>query len=196
MQSSRGRPRGDGGGARQRLRGFPRLLLRRVLLVPLTLLLSGLIAVPAGAYETTGTLTLESGTLAPGESVTVSGEGFEPGTSVSIDANSDPIHLMDVTATSAGSISASVTIPSGLSAGEHSLTATGAAAAGGTSVLELSFTVEAADDSSGLATTGRSIVMWTVTGSLLLIAGVFLVLVSHRRRQKTVAVANGFPLES
>jgi LPXTG-motif cell wall-anchored protein len=153
--------------------------LRRAALVPVLALLALLYAVPAAAYPVhEGTLTVPSGSVAPGKAVTLTGGGYTPGGTVSIDVFSSPVHLKSVTADGAGAISASVTIPTGLSAGSHSLRATGTAPDGSTVVLSVAFTVR----SSSLAQTGSATLTVVTLGSVVLMLGVALIVFSNRRR--------------
>jgi hypothetical protein len=61
----------------------------------------------------------------PGDSITVSGTGFEPGESVAIELHSDPVLLGTLVANGSGAISGTFTIPAGVPAGNHSLVLTG-----------------------------------------------------------------------
>ena len=101
----------------------------------------------AGGYPvTTGGLTVEqngqtTNPVAPGSTVTVSGEGFASGATVGLDIQSTPTSLGTTTAGGSGSISATVTIPSSISAGPHTISATGVSPSGATLVLSAQVTV-------------------------------------------------------
>lgn len=182
MKSLRRCQNATGGRAESRPGGVLKSMICAAL-VALVGAVTALAAQPAHAYPVTeGSLTVVTGSLVQGGTVTATGGGFLSGTPVSIDVQSDPIHLADVYADVSGWISAEVTIPTGMEAGTHYLTATGAAAGGGTNVLSISFTVS--DSTSTLATTGRMILRWTVLSLLMIIMGFVLVLVSRRQRRR------------
>lgn len=92
----------------------------------------------AQTYATSDTpLDVDSSTLAGGDVLTVSGEGYEPGSTVEVvlvEADGSEEGLAEFTADDSGAFSGEVTIPSGFS-GNGSLIARGAAADGGTQVL-------------------------------------------------------------
>lgn len=85
------------------------------------------------------------GTSAAGGSITVTGDGFEPGESVRIELHSDPVLLATVLAGSLGSFSTSVTIPTGTAAGEHEIFLVGTT----TAWMSQAFTVSAATTTGG-----------------------------------------------
>ena len=113
---------------------------------------------PAAAQEYTvdeGTLENSSGgTVAAGETIVISGGGFEPGSAVRVALGS--VLLAVVTADAEGGITARVRVPADLTAGVHTLTATGAAPGGGVAVLSQAVTVAATTDgtSSGNTSSG------------------------------------------
>lgn len=165
---------------------------------------------------TSGALELGGGDaserVARGERVEMSGGGFEPGATVEIWLNSDPIHLATIRASATGVIDASVKIPASAPLGRHTLEARGASASGGTLVLETPIVVAKAaggredatsqpapagggdgaradaDDSSTSprGSTGRTGALpfgvLAFMGSALLLAGVLLVVLARRRR--------------
>lgn len=125
-----------------------------------TLALSALLmvlALPAMAQEYPtfdGPLATSNSTtnFEPGETFTVSGDGYEPSATVVVTLESDPVTLATTTADAAGAFETEVTIPADFPAGAHTLKATGAAAGGGTQVLGLQITV-----AGDLAETGTNI---------------------------------------
>jgi hypothetical protein len=138
----------------------------------------------AGAVDypaTSGGLAVSSSSVAPGGRVTISGGGFAPGAQVQITVASTPTLLATVSADGSGSIQATVTIPSNLEPGTHTLSATGANPAGGTLVLTSTITV------SGLALTGSNTGVLVGVALALLGAGVLLVVVTRRRRASNVS---------
>jgi hypothetical protein len=72
-----------------------------------------------------GTVLPDGSTLAAGETVAVSGAGFTDGEQVHVVLRSTPTTIATVTATSAGTVAYSFTVPSGLENGSHTLTLQG-----------------------------------------------------------------------
>lgn len=109
--------------------------------------------VETGELSTTGPTT----NLAPGSLVTISGGGFNPGATVALTIESDPVSLGSVTASATGAITATVTIPAGLEEGNHTIKATGESPTG-TLVLSQAVTTVAAstNSNSNAATTSGS----------------------------------------
>lgn len=67
----------------------------------------------------------ETAVVQPGDVIALSADGFEPGEQVNVTLESTPILVATPTATSAGSISALVTIPADFPPGQHTLRAVG-----------------------------------------------------------------------
>lgn len=136
-------------------------LSRCTIIAAAVLVVTGLGAVPAAAQYPLrdGSLTLSgsagSAALAPGAPVTLSGGGFEPGTTVEIWMRSDPVLLETTRAGAEGAIDATVRIPADAPAGEHTLEARGAAAGGGTNILSAQIVV-AGEGSPGTGPTDPS----------------------------------------
>jgi hypothetical protein len=91
--------------------------------------------------------------VAVGGTVTVSGGGFAPGSSVALTLRSDPVSLGTTRADANGAISTRVTIPAGTSQGQHRIFATGVTASGAPRILEVAVTVRG----SQLPRTGTSV---------------------------------------
>jgi LPXTG-motif cell wall-anchored protein len=133
-------------------------------------------------------LRLSRSVVAAGESVGIAGDGFAPGAQVRMAAAGRT--LATVAADAGGSFSTDVVIPASLAPGTHEVTASGAAAAGGTQVLAASLTVTGAasrSDTAGLGgalprTGGDGIVPMTIAGSGLLAVGTSAVVAARRRR--------------
>lgn len=89
---------------------------------------------PSDAPSTDEVAVVESG-----QSLTIEGGGFEPGSEVQIFIESEPILLAVTTADELGFISVTVTVPElatlAIEAGEHTVKAIGEGASGGTLVL-------------------------------------------------------------
>lgn len=126
-------------------------------------------------------------TVAPGSTVTLSGSGFAPGASIQITIASTPRLLATVTADGSGSFTATVTIPSGLEPGTHTLSATGASASGGTVVLTQQITLgsstSGSNGSSGaMAFTGGNAAALAGVAVVVFGVGFLFVMVTRRRR--------------
>jgi hypothetical protein len=141
-------------------------------------------------------------TLKAGDKVTLSAAGFVPGETVAVVVHSAPQTLSSVQADSSGNVSATVTIPSGLAAGTHTLSLIGqadttsytfviAAAAPTTSAATSTAAGAASADptetaaaSSGgsLASTGAKVIP-AALAALALIGGGFLLMGGARRRR-------------
>jgi hypothetical protein len=132
---------------------------------------------------TGGDLSVSNDAVAPGDTVTVTGDGFAPGADVVITVHSTAIDLATVSADGSGAIGTTVTIPSGLAAGSHTLTATGPDPAGGSHVLSQSITVS--DSGPSLAFTGGSVIGLGSVAVAVLVVGGLLVMVTRRRRLAT-----------
>lgn len=75
------------------------------------------------------------GRIAPGDTVTLRGGGFVPGSEVTVTIESEPVQLATTTADERGDIEVTVTVPDGFPLGDHTLKASGESAAGGVLVL-------------------------------------------------------------
>ena len=123
------------------------------------------------------------GTLTAGQKVTLTGEGFAPGTTVQLTVFSSPVSLGTVVAGEDGSFSVEVTIPANLADGTHHLVATGIAADGTTRNLVITVTVSGGV--ATLATTGFDAVPVAVGGGLVLLVGAGLAVGARRRESLT-----------
>jgi hypothetical protein len=172
-----------------------------------------LIAGPAFAQEdeeyppTSDKLTVSESTLSPGESFTVSGDGAEPGATVTftlkrssssaLGANralaagpglglvaavqpqaQSSVPLGSTTADADGEFSATLTIPSGTDPGVYTVTAT----SGGDVLAVVTIRVVAAGGVGDLPFTGGNVLPGLVIGATLIVAGGLLLLSLKRRR--------------
>jgi hypothetical protein len=170
-----------------------------------------LLAAPAFAQTddpytgtTTSSLTVSESTLSPGESFTVSGEGAEPGATVSFRLTRSSsalgasrvvlagprlaalvrpqaqgtISLGSTTADADGSFSATLTIPVGTDDGVYTLTAV----SGGEVLATATIRVVGGDVAGGLPFTGSSVAPGLAIGATLIVAGGLLLLAVRRRR--------------
>ncbi|WDH79541.1 ExeM/NucH family extracellular endonuclease [Microbacterium esteraromaticum] len=130
-----------------------------------------------------GTISLDRSTVAAGESVTISGEGFPAGEKVMLELRSTPVQLGSATVREDGTLSATVMIPKGTAAGEHSIVAI--LTDGSEASAKITVTAAGGDTGSGdgdLATTGADSTAFIVLAVLLLVAGGALVLIRRRMR--------------
>lgn len=142
---------------------------------------------------TSGDLSVGSSTAVGGGAVTLSGGGFEPGSSLTVWLRSDPVQLAAINADATGSFSTTVTIPADTVPGEHTLEVRGPAAEGGTLVLSDTFTVAERepedtggssggdDDESSLPSTGLPLLPLLFAGGGLVAAGLALAAANRRR---------------
>ena len=137
---------------------------------------AGVPALPAAYPVEHGALTVD-GTLAPGNTVTVTGAGFAPGSQAELTVASQPQSLGFFTANGSGTVTARVTIPA-LDPGSHTLTLTGPLPAGGTLILTADFTVGGA-----LPRTGANLPIRAAVTGLVIAALGALLLVSRRTRR-------------
>lgn len=147
-------------------------------LLPLILIFTLAICLPAWAqYGGTGDLGTGSTTTAPpGGTMTVSGSGFEPGIEVKVYIHSDyGIYLGSTNADSNGYFSLTVTIPSDLPTGEHTLTAVG-----GDRVLTSTITV--AGSAVSTAYTGAPIIFIVLVGTVLYGLGAAMILKNKKKK--------------
>jgi hypothetical protein len=126
------------------------------------------------------TLSSSAADLEPGTSTEVSGSGFLGGTDVVITAESAPVELDTVSANSSGAFSATVTIPTNLSAGTHTLKATGMAADGASTLVLSTEFVVGGDDS--LPETGHPIGLLASVSGVVLLGGLGVLGYGIRRR--------------
>ncbi len=131
-------------------------------------LLLGATAVAQTYSQSEGTLDVDASSVAAGDTLTVSGDGFASGTEVEIVLTSDgDTILTTVTADDDGEISVEVSIPESFS-GDGVLFARGASSDGGTRVLAVRVSGGAL---SQLAFTGSSSnTLWIVAGAIGLVA--------------------------
>lgn len=115
-----------------------------------------------------------------GDVIEVSGAGYAPGGSVDITLESDPVLLKTVRTDATGAFVTTVTIPAGISAGVHTLKATGPDPAGGLRVLSMSVTVAGGSDGGMLPRTGADIAAFVGIGTAAILTGGG-VLVARRR---------------
>ena len=114
--------------------------------------------------------------VTPLAQVTVSGEGFVPGSTVVVEVHSTPTHLGNVTVAGDGTFAATLQLPSSLAFGDHTLVATGSTADGDL-VLNTPLTLALEDE---LPKTGGS---FSATPAFAMLLAGSLMLLASRRRQ-------------
>ncbi len=156
------------------------------------LLLGGLLAGSASA-QYAGELSVSTTSLAPGESLRVSGDGYAPNAQVTITMFSAPVVLGVTRADATGFFSETVTIPAGTQPGPHRIEARGEAADGGILVLAVTVTVQGsaaagAGSSAGgtLAGTGLDLAVMAGIAAGLIATGVALWMTRRPRRPQQV----------
>jgi hypothetical protein len=170
-----------------------------------------LFSAPAFAQEyppTTGGLTVSESTVSPGESFTVSGDGAEPGATVTFTLKrsssalggtqtvaaspqlvrlvaavrpqaQSSVSLGSTTANAEGEYSATLTIPTSTDPGVYTLTAS----SGGEVLAVVTIRVAAASGVGDLPFTGGNVLPGLAIGATLIVAGGLLLLSLKRRRR-------------
>ena len=126
--------------------------------------------------------------IAPGHTLTVSGNEFGPGEAVAIDLHSTTTHLATVMASALGAASARVTIPDATTPGAHTITMTGQRTG---SVMTANMTVARADAArpastakSGLPFSGSSAAIPLASAGTTMVIGGAVALAAVRRRRR------------
>lgn len=150
-----------------------------------------LAAAPALAQyppDVTTTVAVSDTTVVPGETITVTGEGFAPGTRVTITL--DDTQVLAVAAVrDDGRFSAQVTIPEDIAPGVHKITAAGVDAEGQPRGFDIFITVVApavAAPAPALVTTGLELTTGSALALALLTLGAAALYAARRRERMTV----------
>ena len=106
-------------------------------------------ALAQGYPPSAGTLGVSNTAPAPGELITVSGDGYAAGTGITITFESDPVTIGNVNADASGAFTAQVRIPADATPGNHTIKATGMGADGATRVTSAAVTVTGGSTGSG-----------------------------------------------
>ncbi|WP_040337621.1 hypothetical protein [Candidatus Blastococcus massiliensis] len=127
-----------------------------------------------------------AGAVAPGAKITVTGDGYAPGSTVSVIVYSTPQVLTTAVADVDGKFSVEVTIPAGLAKGTHTLVASGVDANGVLRYVTLPITVSDAGVATvtagaTLAATGADVAVPVIGGIAALGLGAGLIVVARRR---------------
>ena len=149
---------------------------------------TGVIPFPATVPASNGTMTPAAGSsdkVVAGKTMVVSGTGYLPGSTVTVLIYSSPQVLTTVVADASGNFTVTVTVPAGLTAGQHTLVASGVDNAGNARFTTLAVTVSASGVAtiSGpkLAATGADVTAPLLGGLAALAIGGGLIVASRRR---------------
>ncbi|TQN38096.1 hypothetical protein FHU33_4781 [Blastococcus colisei] len=149
---------------------------------------TGKIPFPATVPASNGPMTPaagSSGKVEAGKTMTVTGTGYAPGSTVTLLIYSEPQVLTTVVADSSGNFTATVTVPAGLAPGEHTLVASGYDTNGDQRFTTLAVTVSAAGTATvtgpKLAATGADVTLPAIGGLAVLGLGTGLIVVARRR---------------
>ena len=137
-------------------------------------------AAPSALPTSSGALSTDKGavsTVTSGGTVTLTGGGYLPFSTVTVVMYSDPVVLGTTTADADGAISLTVTLPAGVT-GEHDLVASGVDPSGRPHHLTMAVTVAAGP---GLPDTGADIALPALGGLAALAVGAGLVVAARRR---------------
>ena len=144
-------------------------------------------AMPATAdpYVLHSTTSVSNQSPAAGSSLTFCGQDFLPGETVTITLDHS-ISYPSVTTDTSGAFCTTIVLGATLTAGTHTLTATGATSGrtSGTTIQVLGASASAAPTTSGLAFTGANAIGIGALGGLLLLGGAAMVLAGRRRKVK------------
>lgn len=156
------------------------------------LVLGVLFAAPALAkpYFQKPTCELSDTTVSPGDEITVSGENWQQGATVSIILRPEQIVLGTATVGADGSFSITVTIPEDIRPGPHQITCKGRNTKGNVRVQNTTITVlgetVTPPPGTGTASTGASINVpfWAGLAGILVLLGLAALLVARRMRRR------------
>ena len=148
-------------------------------------------ATPAALPTASAPLTSSDadGTVEAGGQVTLTGDGYLPGSNVEAIAYSTPVSLGTVVAAANGTFSVTVTLPEDLADGTHHLVTSGVDPSGNPRYLVVEVTVTggaavarlASTADGDLAYTGFSALPYAGAGAVALLAGAGLIVASRRR---------------
>jgi hypothetical protein len=128
----------------------------------------------------TGAISAGSATATPGAQVTISGDGYQPGSTVVITVYSTPVNLGTATVQTNGTFTATVTLPANLATGSHTLLASGIAPGGAVRYVSKALTVSAANFGP-LPVTGVNAIRIGLGAVALLVLGVAAVVMTDGR---------------
>jgi hypothetical protein len=143
-------------------------------------------ATPAFAYGPNApTVTSSASSVGTGGSLTVSGTGFVPDSSIMVTLHSSPVTLAVTTADPTGAFSVGVTIPSDTTPGTHAIIATDPSGDSASTTLVVTGSAAAvgsAAASPSLPFTGADVAALSGVGAIAMALGGMLILTGRRRR--------------
>lgn len=144
--------------------------------------------VRAAAYPPSApSIAASSSTACDGCQDTVTVVGFMPGSTVQFTLHSTGVSLGSAVVDGDGDATFTFRIPSGTAPGEHTITASGTSASGGSQTLRMTILVTVATSPGTLAHTGASVLVPAEIGVAAAGAGGGLVLLGRRRRTSKTA---------
>lgn len=150
-------------------------------------LLLGLFALPAMAqYPPEDPVCgVSDSTLLPGQQVTVSGDGWLPGSTVDFTLEPEGIDVGSAVVQDDGTFEVVLTIPDSIGPGEHSIVCTGVDVEGQTVTRNNDIAILAP---GGTATTGSTlnVPLWMAMIAALMVAGLVLVVLGRQRQRSGV----------
>ncbi|MCA1845150.1 MAG: hypothetical protein LC792_18545 [Actinobacteria bacterium] len=168
-------------------------MVRRAVIAGALLLLVAPVAALAQQYPPSATqLGVDDASPAPGQPVAVAGDGYAPGTPVTITFQSTPVVVGTTRADSSGRFSVKVRVPADAEAGAHSIKSSGMGSDGRMRVLSAAVTVDGpapaaaaaapvrSQSRSGLSLTGLAAAVPLAVGCAALAGGGLLVMLARR----------------
>ena len=153
-------------------------------------LLVGLVAAPASAQQyppNRPTCGVSDTTISPGDQVTVSGNDWQPGSTVTLTLQPEGISLGSASVGQNGTFSAVVTIPDSVQPGTHRIVCSGIDRRGDPVILATTVQIlgGVVGGGGGAAFTGTvlNVPLWMVLIAALFAAGVVMVAIGRRRRR-------------
>jgi hypothetical protein len=134
--------------------------------------------------------TISITVVTPGATISVTVSGFRPREVIVFVIHSTPVQLASLTANASGAANASLTIPSSIPAGVHTITATGLTSG---HVVSFQVTVEqptaaGGGGGPGLSNTGVAAVALGTVGGIFLIGGIAFTFAGRRRNHAARAL--------
>ena len=165
--------------------------MRRVLIISLLagVSLAGVSAVAsAQQYPPSGpTLNLSSQSVGANRTITVSGAGWLPGSTVTITLQSTPLTLGTAQVAADGTFSATVQIPCDVTPGQHTVTGSGTGSDGLPHSVSAALSVDPCG-THALAITGGSSIPYAGIAVGLILGGTVLTIGFRRRRRSTIGI--------
>ena len=127
-------------------------------------------------------LTVSDTVVSPGETITVSGRDWLPGSTVSISLLPGVGVLGTAEVGAEGTFASQVTIPGDTAPGTYTLRASGTGENGQQRTVDATITVPGAPAAGQLAVTGGAVTVWMMVAASLILAGTAALLNARRRK--------------